>query len=257
MCSIKERTEPSPGGPPLAASLALAGTLFWAVHPAPAAARGPASERGTTAGLVGSAIEQPRFSDLDELTPQNVSQLLPLLAMRAASGGVQRTRSLTQTQLGSAATADAHLRDFVTWRATLVRAPGTRMAVRGSDSVVSFVVAGTRVVGRAGTQVVNDPGRLSAWDPVRRRVVWSAAATVPPGSGAVVTAGGLVFYCSTNGSLQALDAQTGERLWSHRLAAGEHGRPVTYLGADGHQYVGVVSDSGADSGALQTFSLPR
>jgi quinoprotein glucose dehydrogenase len=83
--------------------------------------------------------------------------------------------------------------------------------------------------------------------------------------GPIVTAGGLVFIGASNDRrFRAFDSRTGEELWVARLPMSAHAVPITYLGADGKQYVAVVasgaaaidnpSPPGAD--ALIAFALP-
>ncbi|HEY6825033.1 MAG TPA: PQQ-binding-like beta-propeller repeat protein, partial [Steroidobacteraceae bacterium] len=81
---------------------------------------------------------------------------------------------------------------------------------------------------------------LRAWDPIERHVLWSVHEALPISSGALVTAGGLVFYGTGDGWLKALDARTGRVLWKHRVDGGRKlDAPVSYRGADGHQYIAV------------------
>jgi quinoprotein glucose dehydrogenase len=91
---------------------------------------------------------------------------------------------------------------------------------------------------------------------------------LPAGSGMVnlggpiTTAGGLVFIGSTlDAYLRAFDIETGRELWKYKLPAGGKATPMTYLGADGRQYV-VISAGGdgkawgkADS--IVAFALPK
>ena len=74
-------------------------------------------------------------------------------------------------------------------------------------------------------------GRLKAWDPVARKVVWeteSLRRTTGPSGGALATAGGLVFAGNGAGQeLRAYDAKTGKQLWSFKTqtaiyAAADH-----------------------------------
>jgi len=264
MCSVKAWFEPWQGGLPLAVLLTTC--LVCAPGSAPAATREMAAERRAPAAGVPVALEQAHFSDLDELTPQNVGELLPLLAVPGAFSDARRGDSpppagrvpVAQARPDARSGSAAQPPDSALWHVTLVRAALPQPRQRALNSTVSYLVAETTGGDRAGTRAdAGNAGRLSAWDPVHRRVVWTAAETVPAGSGALVTAGGLVFYCSSDGWLQALDAQSGRQLWTHRLAGGEHGPPFTYLGADGHQYVGLLTGIRGDSGTLQTFSLPR
>ncbi len=59
-------------------------------------------------------------------------------------------------------------------------------------------------------------------------------------SGAIATAGDIVFYGTTDGWFRAVDVWTGKVLWSRKLGSGVIGQPVTYLGPDGRQYVAVA-----------------
>jgi quinoprotein glucose dehydrogenase len=80
--------------------------------------------------------------------------------------------------------------------------------------------------------------------------------------GAFTTASGLVFIGSSpDAYVRAFDVETGRELWKHRLPAGGKATPMTYLGADGRQYV-VISAGGdgktwgkADS--VMAFALPK
>jgi quinoprotein glucose dehydrogenase len=80
--------------------------------------------------------------------------------------------------------------------------------------------------------------------------------------GAITTAGGLVFIGATlDAYFRAFDVETGRELWKFKLPAGGKATPMTYLGADGRQYV-VISAGGdgkawgkADS--VMAFALPR
>jgi quinoprotein glucose dehydrogenase len=80
--------------------------------------------------------------------------------------------------------------------------------------------------------------------------------------GAFTTASGLVFIGATlDAYVRAFDIETGRELWKHKLPAGGKATPMTYLGADGRQYV-VISAGGdgkvwgkADS--VMAFALPK
>ena len=63
-------------------------------------------------------------------------------------------------------------------------------------------------------------------------------------SGALATAGDLVFYGTVDGWFRAVDARTGKVLWSQKLGSGIIAQPMTYLGPDGQQYVAVYTGVG-------------
>jgi PQQ-dependent dehydrogenase (methanol/ethanol family) len=112
---------------------------------------------------------------------------------------------------------------------------------------------GMEVVMHAGPG--GNRGVFTAWDPVRRRAVWSLKENFPIWSGAVATAGDLVFYGTMDGWFKALDARTGRLLWSFKTESGIVGQPVTYRGPDGKQYVAVFSGVGGWAGAVVAGEL--
>ena len=82
-------------------------------------------------------------------------------------------------------------------------------------------------------------GRLKAWDPVARKVVWESEASGGglPTSGVTATAGNLVFMGNGVGkTVSAFDAQNGKKLWSFDAQTAVFAAPITYE-LDGVQYV--------------------
>ena len=59
-------------------------------------------------------------------------------------------------------------------------------------------------------------------------------------SGALSTAGGLVFYGNMQGELKAVDARSGDVLWRFQTGSGISQGPVTYE-VGGKQYLVVAS----------------
>jgi glucose dehydrogenase len=78
---------------------------------------------------------------------------------------------------------------------------------------------------------------------------------LPVWSGALVTAGDVVFYGTMDGWFKALDARTGEELWSHRAGSGIIGQPISYRGPDDKQYVAMFSGVGGWPGAVVVNQL--
>ena len=74
-------------------------------------------------------------------------------------------------------------------------------------------------------------------------------------SGAVVTAGDVVFYGTMEGYFKAVHAHTGELLWQFKTDSGIIGQPVVYRGPDGRQYVAILSGVGGWSGAIVSADL--
>jgi alcohol dehydrogenase (cytochrome c) len=77
----------------------------------------------------------------------------------------------------------------------------------------------------------------------------------PAWSGALVTAGDVVFYGTMDGWFRALDAKTGAKLWEFKAGSGIISQPVTYKGPDGKQYVAVLSGVGGWAGAIVAGTL--
>jgi quinoprotein glucose dehydrogenase len=80
--------------------------------------------------------------------------------------------------------------------------------------------------------------------------------------GPITTAGGLIFIgASLDAYLRAFDTESGIQLWKHKLPAGGKATPMTYLGADGRQY--IVIAAGGDGKAwgkadsIMAFALPK
>ncbi len=66
---------------------------------------------------------------------------------------------------------------------------------------------------------------------------------LPSWSGAMVTAGGLVFTGNTSGDFAALDEASGKVLWQFKTPSGVNSQPITYT-YKGKQYVSVFSGLG-------------
>lgn len=122
-------------------------------------------------------------------------------------------------------------------------------------------VAGTPYVG-ANVRYRPGPGGhlgvFSAWDPVRAKEVWSVKERFPVWSGALVTAGNVVFYGTMDGYFKALDAETGRELWKFHTDSGVISQPMTFRGPDGKQYIALLDGVGGWAGATIVANLdPR
>jgi len=82
-------------------------------------------------------------------------------------------------------------------------------------------------------------GELIAWNPVKQEKVWGIKETTPFNGGTLATAGGVVFSGNNSGLFRAVDAKTGEILWSMSLGSGIGAGPMTFS-VKGKQYVAVV-----------------
>ncbi|HET7757627.1 MAG TPA: PQQ-dependent dehydrogenase, methanol/ethanol family, partial [Steroidobacteraceae bacterium] len=89
-------------------------------------------------------------------------------------------------------------------------------------------------------------GAFIAWDAATGRKVWEDKEPFPSWSGALVTAGDVVFYGTLDGWFKSVDARTGRLLSKFKVGSGVVGNPITYRGPDGRQYVAVYAGIGGD-----------
>jgi PQQ-dependent dehydrogenase (methanol/ethanol family) len=142
-------------------------------------------------------------------------------------------------------------------RTGLVYIPHLNLCMDEGEVEANYI-AGTPYLG-ADAKMYAGPGGnrgvLTAWDPVHRRAVWRIAEDLPLWSGALATAGDVVFYGPMDGWFKAVDARTGKLLWRYRLNSGTIGMPMTYRGPDGRQYVAIFAGVGGWSGAIVAGGL--
>ncbi|MFC7053141.1 lanthanide-dependent methanol dehydrogenase XoxF5 [Hansschlegelia quercus] len=90
-------------------------------------------------------------------------------------------------------------------------------------------------------------GNFIAWDGKKGKIVWSNKEQFSVWSGALATAGGVVFYGTLEGYLKAVDAKTGKELYKFKTPSGIIGNVMTYE-HKGKQYVAVLSGVGGWAG---------
>jgi PQQ-dependent dehydrogenase (methanol/ethanol family) len=90
-------------------------------------------------------------------------------------------------------------------------------------------------------------GNFIAWDAGKGKIVWSNKEQFSVWSGALATAGGVVFYGTLEGYLKAVDAKTGKELYKFKTPSGIIGNVMTYEHR-GKQYVAVLSGVGGWAG---------
>src|SRR6201991_511736 len=90
-------------------------------------------------------------------------------------------------------------------------------------------------------------GNFIAWDGKTGKIVWSNKEQFSVWSGALATAGGVVFYGTLEGYLKAVDAKTGKELYKFKTPSGIIGNVMTYEHG-GRQYVAVLSGVGGWAG---------
>lgn len=119
-------------------------------------------------------------------------------------------------------------------------------------------------------------GELVAVDVARHNIAWRVPLGItealgtkglntgaPNLGGNLVTKSGVVFIGATNDRrLRAFDAKNGKRLWETQLEASAHATPISYMGADGKQYIVVAAGGGTTAGGpemsdtLVAYKLP-
>ena len=90
-------------------------------------------------------------------------------------------------------------------------------------------------------------GNFIAWDGKTGKIVWSNKEQFSVWSGALATAGGVVFYGTLEGYLKAVDAKTGKELYKFKTPSGIIGNVTTYEHG-GRQYIAVLSGVGGWAG---------
>jgi PQQ-dependent dehydrogenase (methanol/ethanol family) len=93
----------------------------------------------------------------------------------------------------------------------------------------------------------NNLGNFIAFDASTGKIVWSDPESFSVWSGALATAGGVVFYGTLEGYLKAVDMKTGQELYRFKTPSGIIGNVMTYEHG-GKQYIGVLSGVGGWAG---------
>ena len=139
-------------------------------------------------------------------------------------------------------------------RTGLFYSPSTNLCMDYAGIEANYI-AGTPYLG-ADVQMYAGPGGdtqrggFFAWDPVQGKKVWNVTERFPVWSGALVTAGDVVFYGTMDGWFKARDAKTGKELWKFKTGSGIIGNAITYTGPDGKQYVAIYAGIGGWAGAI-------
>lgn len=100
--------------------------------------------------------------------------------------------------------------------------------------------------GSAGDPKWQSYGELVAWDPQLTSVRWRRRHALPMAGGALHTAGGVVFQGTASGDLEALDAATGDLLWSRSVGGAVRAAPSTVM-VGGEQLLLVPTGSGSSA----------
>lgn len=128
---------------------------------------------------------------------------------------------------------------------------GARFAKNGKASENAFNVMGLLL-----EPIVQKPGdgkgQLVAWDPVAQKEVWRVQNKNLWNGGTLATAGGLVFQGTAEGTFNAYNARTGEKVWSFDAGLGIVGAPMSFS-AGGKQYVSILVGYGGTTAAYGDF----
>jgi PQQ-dependent dehydrogenase (methanol/ethanol family) len=90
-------------------------------------------------------------------------------------------------------------------------------------------------------------GNFIAWDARSGKIAWSNKEQFSVWSGALATAGDIVFYGTLEGYLKAVDAKTGKELYKFKTPSGIIGNVTTYEHG-GKQYIAILSGVGGWAG---------
>jgi len=101
--------------------------------------------------------------------------------------------------------------------------------------------------GRVTKDGTDNLGNFIAWDAGKGEIVWSLPEPFSVWSGALATAGDVVFYGTLEGFIKAVDANTGAQLWQFKTPSGIIGNVNTW-NYNGKQYIGVLSGIGGWAG---------
>jgi lanthanide-dependent methanol dehydrogenase len=99
-------------------------------------------------------------------------------------------------------------------------------------------------------------GNFIAWDAGQGKILWSDPEPFSVWSGALATAGDVVFYGTLEGYLKAVDPANGKELYRFKTPSGIIGNVMTYVHG-GKQYVAVLSGVGGWAGIGMAAGLSK
>ena len=126
--------------------------------------------------------------------------------------------------------------------------PTNNMCMDYAGAKVSYI-AGAPYIGATTPYYPGEGGNMGAFiafDPVTGKKAWEIKEPYPVWSGALATAGNVVFYGTLDGWFKSADARTGKVLSKFKVGSGVIGNPIAFRGPDGKQYVAVYAGFGGD-----------
>src|ERR1700739_3273336 len=102
----------------------------------------------------------------------------------------------------------------------------------------------------------NNLGNFIAWNAGTGKIVWSDPEPFSVWSGALATAGDVVFYGTLEGYLKAVDMQTGKELYRFKTPSGIVGNVNTFIHRGKH-YIAVLSGVGGWAGIGMAAGLSQ
>jgi lanthanide-dependent methanol dehydrogenase len=139
----------------------------------------------------------------------------------------------------------------------LVYIPAINLCMDMQGTEANYI-AGTPYTGHQ-TLMYGGPGghrgEFIAWDPIQQKRRWVIRELFPIYSGALATAGDVVFFGTMDRWFKAVNAHTGQVLWQIRTGSGIIAPPVTYRGPDGKQYIAVADGVGGWAGSIVSANL--
>ncbi|HKX32216.1 MAG TPA: PQQ-dependent dehydrogenase, methanol/ethanol family [Blastocatellia bacterium] len=99
-------------------------------------------------------------------------------------------------------------------------------------------------------------GHIDAYDPLTGARRWRHQTKYATLASLLATGGDLIFSGDVEGNAFALDAKTGEKLWSFNTGGGMSGSPISYS-VNGRQYIAIPSGMGSLLGGLMPVIWPE
>ena len=124
------------------------------------------------------------------------------------------------------------------------------------DGERGSLTTGVRWTVRPRPESDGNYGRLEAVHLQTGESVWIVRQRAPHSTGALATAGGLVFVGSLDRRVSAYEAATGDRLWTTRLNDVPSSAPISF-GVDGRQYLAMIVGNGGYQSQSYSTLVPE